>query len=228
VHFPSHIAIIMDGNGRWASSNGLPRVEGHKQGTRSARTIVEECRRIGIKHLTLYAFSHENWARPKDEIDFLFNLLADFLRGELGTLIRQDIRLNILGEIDALPLSTRKVIQMACYKTRNNQSMHLNLALNYSGRLEIVRACRKILEQGLKPEDLTPEIFSTYLYTSGQPDPDLIIRTSGEYRISNYLLYQSAYSELYFTDTLWPEFTPDDLHQALQSFSQRQRRFGRI
>ena len=218
----------MDGNGRWAASHGLPRVEGHKEGTRSARAVVEECRRIGIKYLTLYVFSRENWARPKDEVDFLFNLLGEFLNGELPNLVRQDIRLHILGEMDELPLSTRKILQMACYKTRDNKSMHLNLALNYSGRFEIVRACRQILKQGMNPQDIDPESFSHYLYTAGQPDPDLIIRTSGEYRISNYLLYQSAYSELYFTDVLWPDFAPDDLHRALEDFSRRNRRFGRI
>ncbi len=218
----------MDGNGRWAGRHGLPRVEGHKQGTRSARAIVEESRRLGIQHLTLYAFSKENWSRPRDEVDFLFNLLGEFLNSELSTLMRQNIRLNILGETGELPLATRKILQMACSRTRSNQSMQLNLALNYSGRLEILRACGLVLEKGLDPGNLDEQEFSRYLYTSGQPDPDLIIRTSGEIRISNFLLYQSAYSEFYFTETLWPDFDAAELHRALEDYYLRSRRFGRV
>ncbi len=218
----------MDGNGRWAGRHGLPRVEGHKQGTRSARSIVEESRRLGIQHLTLYAFSKENWSRPRDEVNFLFNLLGEFLNGELPTLIRQDIRLNILGETGEIPLATRKILQMASNRTRSNRSMQLNLALNYSGRLEILRACRLILDKGLDPARMDPGEFGQYLYTAGQPDPDLVIRTSGEYRISNFLLYQSAYSEFYFTETLWPDFDAGELHKALEDYSRRNRRFGAV
>ena len=218
----------MDGNGRWAGRLGLPRVEGHKQGTRSARAIVEESRRLGIQHLTLYAFSRENWSRPRDEVDFLFNLLGEFLNGELPTLMRQDIRLNILGETGELPLATRKILQMACNRTRSNQSMQLNLALNYSGRMEIQRACKLVLEKGLDACQMNPQEFGQYLYTAGQPDPDLVIRTSGEYRISNFLLYQSAYSEFYFTETLWPDFDAGELHKALEAYRQRNRRFGSV
>lgn len=218
----------MDGNGRWAGRHGLPRVEGHKQGTRSARAIVEESRRLGIQHLTLYAFSKENWSRPRDEVDFLFNLLGEFLNGELPTLIRQNIRLNILGETGELPMATRKILQMACNRTRSNQSMQLNLALNYSGRQEILRACSLVQEKGLDPDQMDTQEFSRYLYTAGQPDPDLIIRTSGEYRISNFLLYQSAYSEFYFTETLWPDFDASELHRALEDYHQRNRRFGGV
>ncbi len=203
-------------------------MEGHKQGTRSARTIVEESRRLGIQHLTLYAFSRENWSRPRDEVDFLFNLLGEFLNGELPTLMRQDIRLNILGETGELPLATRKILQMACSRTRSNQSMQLNLALNYSGRMEIQRACKLVLEKGLDPGQMDPREFGQYLYTAGQPDPDLVIRTSGEYRISNFLLYQSAYSEFYFTQTLWPDFDAGELHKALEAYRQRNRRFGSV
>jgi len=203
-------------------------MEGHKQGTRSARTIVEESRRLGIQHLTLYAFSRENWSRPRDEVDFLFNLLGEFLNGELPTLMRQDIRLNILGETGELPLATRKILQMACRRTRSNQSMQLNLALNYSGRMEIQRACKLVLEKGLDPGQMDPREFGQYLYTAGQPDPDLVIRTSGEYRISNFLLYQSAYSEFYFTQTLWPDFDAGELHKALEAYRQRNRRFGSV
>ncbi|MFO7728749.1 MAG: polyprenyl diphosphate synthase [Desulfonatronovibrio sp.] len=225
---PEHLAIIMDGNGRWACRKKLPRTEGHNQGTRVARAIVEESRRLGIPYLTLYAFSRENWARPREEVSFLFGLLTRFLQGELQSLVKQDIRLNILGDIQDLPLTARKTIEHALSKTRNNQGMTLNLALNYSGRWEIVRACRLIQEQGIDPDEISEEKFREFLYTAGQPDPDLIIRTSGELRISNYLLYQSAYSELYFTRTLWPDFTPEDLRLALKDYASRQRRLGRI
>ncbi len=218
----------MDGNGRWAKQRGLPRHEGHRQGASTAQKIVEECRRLGIKYLTLYTFSKENWSRPKEEVTFLFDLLKKFLQGELNRLMQQDIRLNILGEIKELPLGTRQVAQMVCAKTRNNQSMHLNLALNYSGRAEIVRACKLLMQENRDPDSLTEDIFKDYLYTKGQPDPDLIIRTSGELRISNYLLYQSAYAELYFTPVLWPDFSPEHLHAALEDYAGRKRRFGRI
>ena len=189
---------------------------------------MEESRRLGIQHLTLYAFSRENWSRPRDEVDFLFNLLGEFLNGELPTLMRQDIRLNILGETGELPLATRKILQMACNHTRSNQSMQLNLALNYSGRLEIQRACRLMQEKGLDACRMDPREFGQYLYTAGQPDPDLVIRTSGEYRISNFLLYQSAYSEFYFTETLWPDFDSGELHKALEDYRRRNRRFGGV
>ncbi|WP_422614944.1 polyprenyl diphosphate synthase [Desulfonatronovibrio hydrogenovorans] len=225
---PGHLAIIMDGNGRWARQKNLPRSEGHNQGTKTARAIVEESRRLGIPHLTLYAFSKENWARPKEEVSFLFSLLSRFLQKELQSLIKQDIRLNILGEPGDLPLATRKVLEHACTKTKTNKSMTLNLALNYSGRCEIIRACRLIVQKGLDPDRITEEGFKDFLYTAGQPDPDLIIRTSGELRISNYLLYQCAYSELYFTKTLWPDFTPQELWRALEDYAHRQRRLGRV
>ncbi len=225
---PGHLAIIMDGNGRWARGKNLPRSEGHNQGAKTVRAIVEESRRLNIQYLTLYAFSRENWARPKEEVSFLFGLLTRFLKGELQVLIKNDIRLNILGDVSELPLATRKVIQHVCSKTKSNKSMTLNLALNYSGRFEIVRACKLILEQGLSADEIDEKKISEYLYTAGQPDPDLIIRTSGELRISNYLLYQSAYSELYFTKTLWPDFTTRDLHLALEDYATRQRRLGGI
>ncbi len=218
----------MDGNGRWAHGKNLPRSEGHNQGTKTAKAIVEESRRLNIQYLTLYAFSRENWARPKEEVSFLFGLLTRFLKGELQTLVKHDIRLNILGDINDLPLTARKVIEHVCSKTKSNKSMTLNLALNYSGRFEIVRACRLILEQGLSADQIDEKKFSDYLYTADQPDPDLIIRTSGELRISNYLLYQSAYSEFYFTKTLWPDFTTGELHLALEDYASRQRRLGGV
>jgi undecaprenyl diphosphate synthase len=222
----NHLAIIMDGNGRWAKARGLDRSAGHKAGTETAREIVRECRKLGIPFLTLYAFSRENWSRPKHEVNFLFNLLKDFLTTELPTLLEQDIRMNVLGETEELPLATRQVLSHAMSKTRSCTSMQLNLALNYSGRHEILRACRTLLQQNLAPSKLTEELFAAELYTANMPDPDLIIRTSGEQRLSNYLLFQSAYSELYFTDTAWPDFHAQELMLALDEFKGRQRRFG--
>ncbi|GKT37412.1 Decaprenyl diphosphate synthase-like protein [Aduncisulcus paluster] len=204
-------AVIMDGNGRWAQARSLSRSEGHRAGTEAARNIVTRCRELGIEHLTLYTFSKENWARPKDEISTLFDLLTVFLKKELSSLREQDIRLKILGELSEFPFG----------------SMTLNLALNYSGRDELVRACKKMIAEGVSEKDINEESLSKYLYTAGQPDPDLIIRTSGEQRLSNYLLYQAAYSELYFTDVYWPDFTPDELDKALADYAGRQRRFGK-
>lgn len=224
----THLAIIMDGNGRWAGQRGLPRSAGHKAGTDAVREIVKECRRVGISFLTLYAFSKENWNRPKEEVNFLFDLLLKFLKQEHKTLLERSIRLNILGEWSELPFATRQMIKMVLQQTRECDQMVLNLALNYSGRDEILRACRELLAQGINPAELTEEVFQEYLYTAGQPDPDLIIRTSGEQRLSNYLLFQSAYSEFYFTPTLWPDFGPEDLHAALHDYARRERRFGAV
>lgn len=224
---PTHIAIIMDGNGRWAKQRGLSRSKGHKAGTETARAIVTRCRELGVRHLTLYTFSKENWSRPKDEVSTLFELLVSFLKREVSRLVEQDIRLNVLGDIDALPLAARKALQHTMDKTSRCESMTVNLALNYSSRDEILRACRQLVAQGVAPEDITEEQFKNRLYTAGQPDPDLVIRTSGEIRISNYLLFQSAYSEFYFTDTYWPDFGPDQLDEALANYAGRQRRFGR-
>lgn len=218
----------MDGNGRWAHGKNLPRSEGHNQGAKTARVIVEESRRLNIPYLTLYAFSRENWSRPKEEVSFLFGLLTRFIKGELQTLLDNDIRLNILGDISELPFTSRKAVEHVSSRTKHCKGMVLNLALNYSGRSEIVRAFRLILEQGLSPDEIDENKISEYLYTAGQPDPDLIIRTSGELRISNYLLYQSAYSELYFTKTLWPDFTIHELNLALEDYSTRQRRMGGV
>ena len=221
-----HIAILMDGNGRWARQRGLSRSAGHKAGAETVRKIVTECRKMGLSHLTLYTFSKENWSRPKEEVSYLFGLLKDFLTRELPSLMEKSIRLRILGDIDGLPLASRQVLKHAMNKTADCTAMTLNLALNYSGRDEIVRACRKMMTSGVSPEEITEESFKNYLYTAGQPDPDLVIRTSGEIRLSNYLLYQAAYSELYFTDTLWPDFTPEHLQEAVAAFKKRNRRFG--
>ncbi|WP_459878671.1 isoprenyl transferase [Desulfothermus naphthae] len=224
----THLAIIMDGNGRWAKKRGLPRYEGHREGTKVAKKIVEECRKLNIKYLTLYTFSKENWKRPKDEVNFLFKLLVDFLNREYKSLKEQSIKLNILGDYTKLPFAARKAIEFTLKKTKDCNKMVLNLAINYSGRDEIIFAIKKILKQEIDPESLNEESFKDFLYTREQPDPDLIIRTSGEIRLSNYLLYQAAYSELYFTPVLWPDFTEQDLHKALDDFAKRQRRFGGI
>ena len=224
---PKHVAVIMDGNGRWAQKRGLPRAEGHRAGTEAARAVVTRCRELGIGHLTLYTFSRENWSRPAEEVRFLFDLLVRFLKKETKLLLDKDIRLKVLGETGDLPFGVRQVVESVVEKTKHCGSMTLNLALNYGGRDEILRACRNLLAQGLAPEALTEEIFAAELYTVDQPDPDLIIRTSGELRLSNYLLFQAAYAEFYFTEVLWPDFTPAELDKALEDFAHRQRRFGK-
>ena len=216
----------MDGNGRWAAQRDLPRSAGHQAGGETVRRIVTHCRKLGIAYLTLYAFSQENWRRPASEVKFLFDLLTKFLKNELKLLQEQNIRLNILGDADELPLLARRGLGRVCGQTRNNTAMTLNLALNYSGREEIALACRRALADNVAPEALTPEVLEKYLYTAGQPDPDLIIRTSGELRLSNFLLFQAAYSELYVTPVLWPDFTAADFDLALKDFSARERRFG--
>jgi undecaprenyl diphosphate synthase len=217
----------MDGNGRWAAARGLPRAAGHRAGTEAAKAIVTRCRELGIGHLTLYTFSKENWSRPMAEVRTLFSLLSTFLKREEKSLLDQDIRLNVLGEVSGLPLGARQVVKAVMKKTARCSSMMLNLALNYSGREEILRACRALLAQGVAPEALTEEAFAAELYTAGQPDPDLIIRTSGELRLSNYLLFQAAYSEFSFPDVHWPDFSPAELDKAIADYQSRQRRFGK-
>lgn len=225
-HRPTHIAIIMDGNGRWAQRQGLSRTEGHRAGVRAARAIVTECRTIGIKYLTLYTFSQENWGRPRDEITVLFQLLVRFLKEELPSMERNGIRLRVFGEMTQLPLAARTALNHAMLRTRDCCDMTVNLALNYSGREEILRAARALVAAGVDEADITEERFRAGLYSSDQPDPDLLIRTSGEQRLSNYLLFQCAYSELYFTDVYWPDFTPQELYKALHDYAGRTRRFG--
>ncbi|MCF8104008.1 MAG: di-trans,poly-cis-decaprenylcistransferase [Desulfohalobiaceae bacterium] len=224
----NHLAIIMDGNGRWAKKKGLPRSAGHQAGTEAAKRIVTACRKMGMQYVTLYAFSRENWSRPREEINFLFDLLVRFLSQELNMLVEQSIRLNILGNWEEMPFAVRQAIKHACAKSRAGKEMVLNMALNYSGREEILQACRNLLKQDLDPADLNEQVFRDQLFTAGQADPDLIIRTSGELRLSNYLIFQSAYSELYFTPTLWPDFDEEELHLALEDFKKRERRFGRV
>jgi undecaprenyl diphosphate synthase len=220
------VAIIMDGNGRWAMQRGLPRSEGHKAGVEAARAIVRRNRELLIPNLTMYTFSKENWARPKEEVNFLFDLLAGFLRREMDELMKRDIRLNVLGDIEGIPFATRKVLEKAMRKSESNQSMTLNLALNYGGRDEILHACREIVRSGVTADRIDEQLFRSHLFTGDQPDPDLIIRTSGELRLSNYLIFQAAYAEFYFTETLWPDFDPDAFDAALADFAARERRFG--
>jgi len=227
THIPAHIAIIMDGNGRWAKQRGLPRADGHKAGTEAAHAVVTRCRELGVKHLTLYTFSKENWSRPKDEIKTLFELLTAYLKREEKSLKEQGIRLKVLGEIEAMPMAVRQVIKHVMRQTKKCTNMTLNLALNYSGREEILRAARALVAKGVAPDDITEEAFQNELWTAGQPDPDLIIRTSGELRLSNYLLFQCAYAEFYFTDIYWPDFSPDELEKAIAELGNRQRRFGK-
>lgn len=227
---PRHIAIIMDGNGRWAQQHTIGRIRGHKKGAESVRTVVRACREIGIKYLTLFAFSQENWERPENEVKALMLLLEEYLTKEIEELQEQGIRLVTIGETGLLNSSVREKLQRAKETTAKNDKMILNLALSYGGRDEIIHAVKKIIDDKEKGKvdinKITKDDFSNYLYTSGMPDPDLLIRTSGEYRISNFLLWQTAYTELYFTNVLWPDFTKDDLLKAIASYQQRERRFG--
>ncbi len=227
---PRHVAIIMDGNGRWARGRGLPRVMGHRAGIKSVRAAAELAREVGVEFLTLYAFSVENWKRPTDEVSTLMRLLNEFLRRELSTLMKNEIRLNVLGDFAGLPEIVRRQLERVMEETRENRKMVLNLALNYGGRSEIVHAARRVAEQvkagKLKLSQLNEEIFSRFLYTDGQPDPDLLIRTSGEQRISNFLLWQISYAELYITPKLWPDFGKADFLDALRDYQRRERRFG--
>lgn len=225
---PTHVGIIMDGNGRWAELRGLPRIEGHRQGVERSKEIIEASAEIGLKVLTLYAFSIENWRRPSSEVSTLMKLLETYLKKEVDVIAKKNIVFRIIGKIELLPEHIQKVINEATIRTSKNKGMVLNLALSYSGRDEILRAVKKILNEGLKPEEITEEVFNSYLDTAGLPPPDLIIRTSGEMRISNFLLWQSAYSEFYFTDTLWPDFTKDEFLLAIQEYQQRDRRFGAV
>ena len=227
---PRHIAIIMDGNGRWAKKNSMKRVLGHRKGAEAVRDVVKTCRKIGIKYLTLYAFSVENWLRPKEEVRALTALLKNYLKEELGEMMDNDIRLTAIGDIEALAGGVKKILCEAMNKTSGNEGMFLNLALSYGGRDEIVDGVRKIVKDikggSIKENNITKDMFSKYLYFPEMPDPDLLIRTSGEYRLSNFLLWQLAYTELYFTDVLWPDFSGDHLLEAIADYQRRERRFG--
>jgi len=231
ARLPEHIAIIMDGNGRWAKRRSLPRVAGHKAGIGPVRSTVESCARLGVKVLTLYAFSVENWKRPRAEVETLWRLLCFYLRRELPELQKNDIRLEAIGRLDALPVPVRTELEAAVEATSLNRGLLVNLAINYSGRAELVDAVNAILEAARRSGTLSglrmdEDMISANLYTSRTPDPDLLIRTSGEMRISNFLLWQVAYAELYITDTLWPDFGRTDLLNAVLDFQKRDRRFG--
>ena len=227
---PRHIAIIMDGNGRWAKKRILNRVSGHKKGIEAVKDAVKTCRELGIKVLTLYAFSMENWNRPKGEVTALMSLLKRYLFEELDEMLENNIRLNAIGALENLPNKVYKVLTDTIEKTKACKGMILNLALSYGGRDDIIHAVRKIISdceaKKIKPENITEGLFSNYLFTAGIPDPDLLIRTSGERRISNFLLWQMAYTEIYITDTLWPDFKKEDLIEAILDFQSRERRFG--
>lgn len=225
---PQHIAVIMDGNGRWAAQRHLPRVEGHRAGIESVREVVEGSARIGIKVLTLYAFSVENWKRPMSEVSTLMSLLKRYLRLELNTLLRNDIRFRVIGRDEDLAPDIRHELKMAEDKTAASRGMLFNIALNYGGRAEIVDAARRAIAAGLSGDDLDEQRFGEFLYTAGQPDPDLLIRTSGEMRVSNFLLWQIAYAEIWVTDTLWPDFRKRDLLEAILAYQKRDRRYGGI
>jgi undecaprenyl diphosphate synthase len=230
TRFPRHIAIIMDGNGRWAQRRHLPRIAGHRAGVSSARQVIESCAKLGIPALTLYAFSMENWRRPQAEIDFLMRLLREYLRKELPEIHRNNIRMLVIGRLDKLPQAVRDDVARAMDLTSGNSGMKLAVALNYGARAEIVDAFNSILEHlknnGATSPPVDEETISGHLYTAGLPDPDLLIRTSGEMRVSNFLLWQIAYAEIYVTETLWPDFTRIRLLEALLDFQKRERRYG--
>jgi undecaprenyl diphosphate synthase len=228
---PRHVAVIMDGNGRWAQKRHLPRIAGHRSGTQSARTTIETCARLKIEALTLYAFSVENWRRPKTEIDFLMALLREYLRKEMPLIQKNEIRMRFLGRLDELPAGVQKDAREAMEKTAANKGMVLCVALNYGGRAEIVDAMNAILSERnghVSPNKVTEEQLSRHLYTEGLPDPDLLIRTSGEMRVSNFLLWQIAYAEIFVTETLWPDFNRARLLESLLEFQKRERRYGGI
>jgi undecaprenyl diphosphate synthase len=229
---PKHIAIIMDGNGRWAKKRGLPRVAGHKRGVDTVKEIVEACSEIGVKYLTLYTFSTENWKRPKDEVSTLMQLLLKSLRDRVNELNENDVRLTTIGNIESLPIAVQKQLKSDIERTKNNKKMVLNLALSYSGRWELLEAIKKIAsstaEGKINIEDINEELVSSFLTTKDLPDPDLVIRTSGEFRVSNFLLWQIAYSEFIITETLWPDFSKVDLYDAIRIFQKRERRFGKV
>jgi undecaprenyl diphosphate synthase len=225
---PSHIAIIMDGNGRWAAQRHLPRVEGHRAGIDSVRDVVETSARLGIDVLTLYAFSVENWKRPRAEVNTLMMLLKRYIRLELSTLLKNNIRFRVIGRAEELAPDVQDELQIGIRQTAGNSGMLFNIALNYGGRAEIVDAARRAIAEGIAADDLDERRFGELLYTAGQPDPDLLIRTSGEMRVSNFLLWQIAYSEIWVTETLWPDFRRRDLLDAVVAYQKRDRRYGGI
>lgn len=230
-HLPQHIAVIMDGNGRWAKSRGRERLNGHQNAIKAVRDTVEACTELGVKYLTLYTFSTENWNRPQAEVSGLMELLSVTITNETQTLLKNGVRLNAIGDIEALPEATYKQLKQAIDDTSKGKNTTLTLALSYSGRWDITQAVQKmaqaVADKSLDPKDINQGTIQQYLATAGMPDPELLIRTSGELRISNFLLWQSAYTELYFTDTLWPDFNKDELYKAIIDYQHRERRFGK-
>lgn len=230
-NLPCHIAIIMDGNGRWARSRKLPRIAGHKEGINSVREITRACGEMGIGYLTLYTFSQENWSRPRMEVSALMNLLVETIRREIDELMENNVRLHVIGRMEELPEKPRVEMEEGIRRTAENNGLNLVLALNYGGRIEILDAITRLCqeqENGLDFSELTEQVFEKYLYTKGMPDPDMVIRTSGESRVSNFLLWQMAYSEIIITSTLWPAFRRKELYEAILDFQSRERRFGKV
>lgn len=229
---PKHVAVIMDGNGRWAKRQGLPRIMGHRRGVDVLKDLLRCCRDWGVQALTAYAFSTENWGRPLEEVEFLMTLFERVLRQELRQMMQENVRIKFVGNLDALPATLQAEIERSMLETEQNQGICFTVATNYGGRQEILKACRAIatqVQQGLvQPDEIDESLFERHLYTAGTCDPDLLIRTSGEMRISNFLLWQVAYAELYVTSTLWPDFDRHEFHQALVSYQQRDRRFGKV
>ncbi len=229
---PRHVAVIMDGNGRWAKRQGLPRIVGHKAGVNALKDLLHCCKDWGIKALTAYAFSTENWKRPQEEVEFLMTLFQRVLRQELREMVEENVQIQFVGDLSALPKALQREISRSMAETKNNQSIKFTVATNYGGRQEILQACRaiaqKVKEGILKPEEISEEVFESHLYTAGIGDPDLLIRTSGEMRLSNFLLWQMAYGEIYISDALWPDFNRSEFHRALSAYQQRERRFGKV
>ena len=226
-NIPSHVAVIMDGNGRWAKEKGQERIFGHLNGVEAVRASLQAARRCGVKFLTLYAFSTENWNRPKEEVSALMDLLVNTIVGEIDELDKNEVRLAAIGDLGNLPEDCRRELERGMERTASNKKIQLNLALSYSSRWEITNAVKRIIGDGIKVDEINDELISSYLTTSSIPDPELVIRTSGEKRISNFLLWQIAYAELHFTDCLWPDFREEDFYEAILDFQSRQRRFGK-
>jgi undecaprenyl diphosphate synthase len=229
---PQHIAVIMDGNGRWATSRGLPRIAGHRQGAKTLKELLRCCKDWGIKALTAYAFSTENWQRPVEEVNFLMHLFERLLRRELAQMHREGVRISFIGDLSALPKSLQTEMERSMAETLNNQAIHFTVAVNYGSRNEITKVCRQLaqlVEQGeLSAQEVNESLVEQHLYTADTPEPDLLIRTSGEMRLSNFLLWQMAYTEMYFTDIFWPDFNREAFYQALLSYQSRDRRFGQV
>ncbi|AOH42494.1 di-trans,poly-cis-decaprenylcistransferase [Anaerolineaceae bacterium oral taxon 439] len=225
---PRHIAVIMDGNGRWAKKRGLPRLLGHRQGTENLRRIIKACVRAGVRYLTIYAFSTENWGRPQDELKGLMQIFNDAFVNEISELVREGVRILHIGQREGIPADLLNKIDQAVERSEDNGRLILSVGLNYGGRNEIMHAVRKIVASGVAPEEVTESLISENLFTAGTPDPDLVIRTSGEYRISNFLLWQSAYAEWDFPETLWPDFGVEELYASIERYAKRDRRFGKL